>query len=125
MDKAKASDVTAELLAWFGRGGYMRRCDPERRKREGQAYKKGYEVRFVLDSQQAVRQVRRLLLGAGFRPGRTFRKSNRIVLPVYGRATVEWFVKRLPRYGSSLLSTVSHPPPASKGSRSGAAARSR
>jgi hypothetical protein len=84
----------AELLRWFERGGYIRCCDPKRRVREGDAYKKGYEVRFVLDSEKNLQEVRRLLTAAGIRPGKPFRKHQRYVQPVYGRSTVGWFVDR-------------------------------
>ena len=89
------SDITAELLVWFERSGYIRRYDPQRRAREGPSYKKGYEVRFVLDSEDALRVVRRLLTAAKLRPGKPFRKHQRIVQPVYGRTTVEWFMDQL------------------------------
>ncbi|OFV97986.1 MAG: hypothetical protein A3F68_09955 [Acidobacteria bacterium RIFCSPLOWO2_12_FULL_54_10] len=97
MEKVGVADVSAELLVWFERCGYIRRRDPQRRAREGQGYKKGYEVRFVFDSEDALRVVRRLLTAAEFRPGKPFRKHRRFVLPVYGRRVVEWFVKRLPK----------------------------
>jgi len=87
-------NAMTELLRWFERGGYLRCCDPQRRAREGDAYKKGYEVRFVLDSEKNLQEVRRLLAAAGIRPGKPFRKHQRYVQPVYGRSTVEWFVDR-------------------------------
>lgn len=93
-----ASDLVAgELLRWFERCGYFRRCDPKRRAREGAAYKKGYEIRFVLDSEQAVQTVRQLLAAAGLTPGSPYRKSRRIILPVYGRKAVEWMTGLLPK----------------------------
>ena len=95
MKTVGVSDITAELLVWFERGGYIRRCDPQRRAREGERYKKGYEVRFVLDSEDALRVVRRLLTAAKLQPGKPFRKHQRIVQPVYGRTTVEWFLDQL------------------------------
>lgn len=96
-DMDRVSQSAAELQDWFDRIGYVRICNTQRRKREGQAYKKGYEVRFALDSRDAVREVQRLLTTVGLRPGKPYRKYDRIVLPVYGRASVEWFVKRLPK----------------------------
>lgn len=84
------------LLEWFERSAYVRLCDLERRRRDGQAYKKGSEVRFVLASQVEVRAVRRLLHAVGLRPGKPFLKNNRIVQPVYGEPAVEWFLSRLP-----------------------------
>ena len=94
-DTATVSEARAELLRWFERGGYIRRYDPDRRAREGQGYKKGYEVRFVLASEEDLPVVRRLLTAAKLRPGKPFRKHQRYVQPVYGRAAVEWFVDRV------------------------------
>lgn len=88
----QVSDAVAELLLWFERGGYFRCYDPQRRDREGTAYKKGYEVRFVLDSEKNLQEVRRLLTAAGIRPARPFRKHQRYVQPVYGRSALEQFV---------------------------------
>jgi len=84
-------------MTWFERCGYLRRYDPERRAREGQGYKKGFEVRFVLESKAALPVLRRLLTAAELRPGKPFRKHRRIVQPVYGAKTVEWFESRLPK----------------------------
>ena len=92
---AGVSEAMAQLLVWFERRGYIRRYDPQRRAREGQGYKKGYEVRFVLDSEAALQEVRRLLTAAKLRPGKPFRKYHHFVQPVYGRATMEWFVERV------------------------------
>ena len=97
VNAGKASEARAELLSWFERCGYIRRYNPERREREGQHYKKGYEVRFVLGSEGALQAVKRLLTAVKLRPGKPFHKHQRIVLPLYGRETVEWFVNLLSR----------------------------
>lgn len=88
--------ATGEVVAAFLRCGYIRRCDADRRGRDGQSYKKGFEVRFVVGSPGDLRVVRRLLEEVGLRPGRPFRKHGRLVQPVYGRAVVDWFVAHLP-----------------------------
>jgi len=88
--------AATELAAEFARCGYVRRRDADRRVREGRSYKKGYEVRFVLDSSDELRAVRRLLQAVGLRPGRPFHKHRRLVQPVYGRAAVDWCVVHLP-----------------------------
>lgn len=95
VETSAVSEAMAELLRWFERGGYIRRYDPERRAQEGQGYKKGYEVRFVLGSEDDLQVVRRLLTAAELRPGKPFRKHQRYVQPVYGRAAVDWFVDRV------------------------------
>jgi hypothetical protein len=84
------------LISFFLRSGYVRRFDPERRKRENQAYKKGYEVRLVVASRAELRAVRRRLKTVRLRPGRPYPKHGRIVQPVYGRAGLDWFMERLP-----------------------------
>lgn len=92
----KTPSTATELATLFARTGYVRRCDAKRRAREGQSYKKGYEVRFVLGSEHETRAVRHLLRAAGLRPGKPFRKHNRLIQPVYGRAAVDWFLAGLP-----------------------------
>lgn len=86
----------SELLDWFERTGYVRPHDSQRRIDEGQKYKKGYEVRFVLGSKSETRTVRRLLRSVGLHSGRPFDKHGRIVLPVYGEEALRWFLDRLP-----------------------------
>lgn len=88
--------AAAKLIAWFERTGYVRRCDPLRRARDGQAYKKGAEVRLVLASQDEVRTVRRLLRAVGLLPSGSYGKHRRFVQPAYGEAAVDWFLTRLP-----------------------------
>ncbi len=93
----RASRPAAGLVATFLRCGYVRRFAPVLRKQLGQRYKKGYEVRLLLASQEQVREVRRWLEEVGLRPGRPFRKHRRLVQPVYGKAALDWFLARLPR----------------------------
>lgn len=72
------------------RSGYARVADLEKRKQLGSAaYKKGYEVRFVVGTKEELARVRRLLKAAGFDPGKPFLKHTKLVQPVYGRAAVE------------------------------------
>ncbi|MGH7127376.1 MAG: hypothetical protein ACREJB_10190 [Planctomycetaceae bacterium] len=83
--------VHAALAEVFERNGVLRLPDPDRRADEGQAYKKGYEVRLVVFSREELRHVRRLLRQAGF-PRRTpFAKGLRWVQPIYGKEHVERF----------------------------------
>jgi hypothetical protein len=97
MQGSANNDVAGELLQWFERCGYFRRCDPKRRAREGASYKKGYEIRFVLDSEHSVQTLRQLLAAAGLAAGSPYRKNRRIILPVYGRQAVEWMASLLPK----------------------------
>lgn len=84
------------LLRWFERVGYVRICDTDRRLEEGQAYKKGHEVRFLLSTRDQVREVRRLARAVGLQPGAPYAKHPRIVQPLYGFNALDWFLKRLP-----------------------------
>jgi hypothetical protein len=87
------------VAEYFLRNGYLRAADPRLRRDRGQAYKKGYEVRFVLGSSGELKEVRALLRDAGIRPGRPFRKHSRLIQPVYGDAaqiTILSWVGKLP-----------------------------
>ena len=84
-----ASEIN-DLRRIFARGGYVRSADLDKRAIRGSsAYKKGYEVRFVLENATELKAVRRLLRAAGFRPAKPFTKHSKIVQPVYGRAAVD------------------------------------
>jgi hypothetical protein len=58
-------------------------------------YKKGWEVRFVVDSQKDVAGVKKALASLGFNAGKPFAKASRIAVPVYGRAVVEFCAKHM------------------------------
>lgn len=87
----RARGAEAVLRESFDRAGYVRVYDPERRRSDGQAYKKGFEVRLVAGSESEIRGLQECLVNVGLRPGRPFTKHSKIVLPVYGRRAVEWF----------------------------------
>ena len=95
MDKGAPSSKATELAALFVHCAYVRRLSDERRQGDGQSYKKGYEVRFVVASTAELRRVRRLLVAAGLRVGRPLRKHARLVQPVYGRVAYEWFIAQI------------------------------
>lgn len=62
---------------------------PERQRHDGwEHYKKGWELRFRLRTEDEVEFVRALVSRAGWRPGRAYAKRRGMVLPVYGRAAV-------------------------------------
>lgn len=79
------------LTQFFQRNGYVRVPNRETKKELGKSYKKGYEVRFVLETQSELDQVRDLLMQAGFKPGKPFKKHSRIIQPVYGKRAVGFF----------------------------------
>ncbi len=65
--------------------------DPLRRKAEGQAYKKGYEIRLVANNQGDLNIIRGLLRDSGFNTANPYFKRNGWVQPIYGREAVERF----------------------------------
>ncbi len=86
--------AAARLVKLFEASGYVRRPDPARQS-DYRTYKKGSEVRLVLSSTAELKRAREALRVLGFTPGRPFRKSSRIVLPLYGAAAVRFFVDQL------------------------------
>jgi len=83
---------TRKMLAEvFHQRGYLREPDPDRRKQDGKAYKKGYEVRLGLSTRREVSEVRRLLREVGLRPGKDYKHHSDYVVPLYGREAVKWF----------------------------------
>ena len=66
-----------ELLDWFVSCGYLRQVDPVRRANDGQLYKKGWEVRFTLETIVEAQTVRDLVLDPGLRPGLVFMTIHR------------------------------------------------
>ena len=84
--------VARELAELFHRNGYVRRHDPERRRKEKGEYHRGDEVRLVANSVEELAHIRRLLKRAGFKPGRPFPKKVQFRQPVYGRAATERFL---------------------------------
>ena len=66
----------------------------EERLEEGsKAYKKGWEVRLVLTTPEETIAVASALETVGIRPGRTFLKYRRIVMPIYGLGPTSEFLK--------------------------------
>lgn len=98
LETPKVDDaVIAGLQEHFRATGCFRVVDPERREREGQKYKKGFEARFVADSEAELDIIRELLEKAGFKLGRPFKKTIKIIQPIYGRLQVERFLELMDR----------------------------
>ncbi len=74
------------------RNAFVRYPNPERRK-EGQAYKKGYEIRLPLSSETELKSAQKALTALGFSVGKPFKKNLQIVLPIYGRNQVDRFIR--------------------------------
>jgi hypothetical protein len=84
-------DALAALAASFEQNGCYRVPNTKRRKRDGQAYKKGYEVRLTAGSTTELRRLRALLQQVGLSPGKPYRKRRHMIQPVYGRDAVVRF----------------------------------
>ena len=82
------ADSGMTLRAFVRRNSCLRQPDPRRlRHREGE-YKKGWELRIILESNEELARVRRLLRAAGLEPARPFAKRRQWIQPVYGRDAV-------------------------------------
>ncbi len=90
VDVSAKADM-ARLAQLFQRNGYIRVPRDERRRELGPRYKKGWEVRLVLKSEEELEEARRLLEQAGLKPGSPFRKSKQWAQPVYGKKAVDFF----------------------------------
>ena len=88
---AEHNKTAAKLAELIPSTGCIRVPNAMRRKREGQAYKMGYEVRLPARTMADLRDLRTLLRDAGFKPGKPYRKGRGFILPLYGRETVERF----------------------------------
>jgi hypothetical protein len=84
------------LVQVFARNGYVRQPSPARRKLEKTHYKKGWEVRLILQTEAELRRARQLTARAGLKPGKAFRKANQWALPVYGKPAVVAFQEAAP-----------------------------
>lgn len=82
----------AYLAESFYQRGSKREPDPILRKEGKGSYKKGYELRFVVCSEEELAELRQCLQNAGFKPSAPFRKSTRILQPVYGKENMERFM---------------------------------
>lgn len=87
-------DAVFLLAQIFQRNGYVRLQDARRAEQDGpQQYKKGDEVRLVANTLEELALIRRLLVEAGFRPGRPFAHGRQYRQPLYGREAVNRFLE--------------------------------
>lgn len=93
------------LASFFGRNGYVRQFDSNRRDELGaRVYKKGDEARFIAKSEIELETMQNLLLVAGFKAGKPFQKGRQFCLPVYGIAEVARLMNLMGPYLSKLPS---------------------
>lgn len=91
------ANPTSTLADYLRANSYTRMPDETRQEEGWSAYKKGYELRIVVKTQQDLRQVRRLLQDASIKPGKAYRKAKQWVQPVYGKEAVTGLLKVKPK----------------------------
>ncbi len=103
MDAAKltTNSPIRTLVRFHNRNGYLRRPNLDRREAESSTYKMGYEVRLVAYSEAEQAELRRAIRRAGLKPGKPFAKVNCWVQPIYGRKSMERFMKWLDQLGAA------------------------
>lgn len=99
MGKQKGSPrtVAKQLARIFDERGYVRRPNADRVADEPLTYKKGWEVRLVVDTHKELQELRALLKMVGFNLSKPHRATNRWRQPIYGKAEVERFLKMIGR----------------------------
>jgi hypothetical protein len=98
LQKLTSKSVKKHLKIVYSLCGYMRfpkmnhgiRTKYKKRKE----YKRGWETRFVVRTREEINLIRKLINIAGFKPRKPFKKSNKIVQPVYGKELIKWLNKR-------------------------------
>lgn len=83
--------VKEQLRYFFHRNGCLRAPNSTRRKKDKQAYKKGYEIRLAANNIKELHEIRSLLRKAGFKTGKPYPKHSRLIQPVYGKSSYEKF----------------------------------
>jgi len=97
MAKATRQSAIRRLARWFDEHGWTQTPpDPKLRRDFKETYKRGYEIRLSARPNE-LRELRRLLIRAGFEPGKHFAKGRRLVVPLYGKEQVERFLRKTRR----------------------------
>jgi len=91
MVDVSAKAATARLAQLFQRNGYIRVPREARRRELGSRYKKGWEVRLVLKSEEELEEARHLVEQAGLKAGKAFKKYKQYAQPIYGKGAVDLF----------------------------------
>jgi hypothetical protein len=77
------------LAKIFNERAFCRVPDTKRRKKEGDDYKKGWEVRLPAYSKPELANIRKLLKASGLNVAKPFEKATYWIQPVYGREAYE------------------------------------
>ncbi len=83
---------TSTLSDYIRANSYARVPDETRQDEGWKEYKKGYELRIVVKTQEDLKRVRKLLQDARIKPGKAYRKAQQWVQPVYGKQAVNSLV---------------------------------
>jgi hypothetical protein len=86
--------VINELATLFRRNGYVRPPLKKRKKDDSPGvFRRGFEFRLTASTKEELRHIRQLLKQAHFKPASAFIKSNQYRQPVYGRESLERFLR--------------------------------
>jgi len=89
-------EIIEKLAVFYRRNGYVRRRTLRSVGSDGKVRSRcADELRLTAQSLAELREIRRLLQGAGFRPGSAFAKKRQLRIPVYGRRAVERFLEMI------------------------------
>ena len=95
MARARRQSASRRLARWFAEHGWAQTPpDPGLRKDRKETYKRGYEIRLSARPDELA-ELQRLLVLAGYKPGKHFPKGRRLVVPLYGKEQVQRFLKRI------------------------------
>lgn len=98
-DAMGASTAARFLAQVFLRSGCFRVPNAMRQTKDGQKYRKGYEVRLPVNSKAELLRVRRCLKQFGIELGNAYSKRSQIVQVIYGKDHVATFARLLSRVG--------------------------
>jgi len=99
--KLTSSKTTAArfLAGVFASSGYTRVPNAQRRKRENQRYKKGYEVRLRVNGKEELKQVRSCLEFVGLSPAKPYAHGRKFVQSVHGKEAMQAFIAMVKESG--------------------------
>jgi hypothetical protein len=84
------SPVQLRVVGAYRSGACLRRPIERRKELDGPRYRKGWEVRFYVGTQDEAALLAEALADAGLQAGRPYRKRpTRWIVPVYGRREVD------------------------------------
>lgn len=93
IDSARLDPAQRRAVDFFHNGACVRTPNEDRLDEGYRRYKKGWEVRFSVHSRSEATELRRVLVAAGLRSGRSYRKHQTTwIVPMYGRDQVTRFL---------------------------------